>query len=102
MHLILNREKKKWYLPPSFNAIEILPKGTPKNPELGEAELIGTLDLWLPHIYGCLCSIVLVSLYISNCMLHSKNKNTHQNQNKKQQAKALQCQTKAGSFIIRT
>lgn len=59
------------HLPSGFNAVEVLPERTPQDPELGQAELVGLLNLRLPHIDGGLGSIVLIPLHISYGMLLS-------------------------------
>jgi len=53
------------HLPSCFDAVEVLAEGAPQDPELGQAEFIGLLDLRLPHIDGGLGAIVLVPLHIS-------------------------------------
>jgi hypothetical protein len=59
------------HLPSSFNAVEVLPKRTPQDPELGQAELVGLLNLGLPHIDSGLGSIVLIPFHISYGMLRN-------------------------------
>jgi hypothetical protein len=52
------------HLPSCFDAVEVLAEGASQDPELGQAELIGLLDLRLPHIDGSLGAVVLVPLHV--------------------------------------
>lgn len=67
--------KRRAYLPASLNAIEVPGEGASEKPHLREAELTGHLDTGTPNIYGCLCSIVSITLHVPNCMLPIVSRN---------------------------
>jgi hypothetical protein len=52
------------YLPASFDTVEILPKGAPQDPQLGQAELVRLLDLGIPDIDRRLRAVVLLALNV--------------------------------------
>ena len=72
IYCMFNGSTTEEHLPTSFNAVEVLPKGSPQDPELRETEFICLLNLGFPHINGGLGSIVCIPLYITNCMLLTK------------------------------
>jgi hypothetical protein len=62
------------YLPTSLDAVKILTKRTPQDPELGQAKFIRLLNLGRPHIDGRLGTVVLVTLNVRYRMLKSSTK----------------------------
>lgn len=61
--------KRRVYLLVSFNVIEVFGEGVSEKLYLREVEFIGYLDIGILNIYGCLCFIVSIILYVFNCML---------------------------------
>jgi hypothetical protein len=71
------------YLPASLDAVEVLAEGAPQDPQLGQAELVGLLDLGLPHVDRRLGAVVLLALNVryrvlknsqeSEFILHAQN-----------------------------